>query len=84
MKGTRKILYKKGMMNGLFQRSVLLEPITGAAMKLAINLPLMVAWQAYGEAFAIARSAGWEPRRLVDLLVESNGGNKARCAKWIR
>ena len=25
----------------------------GAAMKLAINLPLMVAWQAYGEAFAI-------------------------------
>ena len=26
-------------------------------MKLAINLPLMVAWQAYGEAFAIARIA---------------------------
>ena len=26
----------------------------GAPMKLAINLPLMVAWQAYGEAFAIA------------------------------
>jgi 3-hydroxyisobutyrate dehydrogenase len=52
-----------------------------AAMKLAINLPLMVAWQAYGEAFAIARSAGWEPRRLVDLLVESNGGNKAIAAR---
>jgi len=34
---------------------------TGAAMKLAINLPLMVAWQAYGEAFAIARSVGWDP-----------------------
>src|SRR6185312_5644695 len=33
---------------------------TGASMKLAINLPLMVAWQAYGEAFAIARTAGWE------------------------
>jgi len=27
----------------------------GSSMKLAINLPLMVAWQAYGEAFAIAR-----------------------------
>ncbi len=52
-----------------------------AAMKLAINLPLMVAWQAYGEAFAIARSAGWEPKRLVDLLVESNGGNKAIAAR---
>jgi 3-hydroxyisobutyrate dehydrogenase len=50
---------------------------TGAAIKLSINLPLMVAWQAYGEAFAIARSVGWDARRLVDLFVESNGANKA-------
>jgi 3-hydroxyisobutyrate dehydrogenase len=50
---------------------------TGAAVKLAINLPLMVAWQAYGEAFAIARSVGWEPKRLLDLFVESNGANNA-------
>jgi 3-hydroxyisobutyrate dehydrogenase len=49
----------------------------GSAMKLAINLPLMVAWQAYGEAFAIARSVGWDAKRLVDLFVESNGANKA-------
>jgi 3-hydroxyisobutyrate dehydrogenase len=46
-------------------------------MKLAINLPLMVAWQAYGEAFAIARSVGWSPRRLLDLFIESNGANNA-------
>jgi len=49
----------------------------GAAMKLAINLPLMVAWQAYGEAFAIARSVGWDAKRLLDLFVESNGANNA-------
>jgi len=49
----------------------------GSSMKLAINLPLMVAWQAYGEAFAIARSVGWEPQRLLDLFVESNGANNA-------
>ena len=49
----------------------------GSAMKLAINLPLLVAWQAYGEAFAIARQVGWEPKRLLDLFVESNGANKA-------
>lgn len=49
----------------------------GAAMKLAINLPLMVAWQAYGEALAIARTVGWEPKRLLDLFVESNGANNA-------
>lgn len=48
---------------------------SGSAMKLAINLPLMVAWQAYGEAFSIARSVGWEPKRLLDLFVESNGAN---------
>jgi len=48
---------------------------TGSSMKLAINLPLMVAWQAYGEAFAIARDVGWEPKRLIDLFVESNGAN---------
>jgi len=47
----------------------------GSAIKLAINLPLMVAWQAYGEAFAIARSVGWEPKRLLDVFCESNGAN---------
>jgi len=47
----------------------------GSAMKLAINLPLMVGWQAYAEAFAIARDVGWEPKRLLDLFVESNGAN---------
>jgi 3-hydroxyisobutyrate dehydrogenase len=47
----------------------------GASMKLAINLPLMVGWQAYAEAFAIARDVGWEPKRLLELFVESNGAN---------
>ena len=47
----------------------------GSSKKLAINLPLMVAWQAYGEAFAIARDVGWPPKRLLDLFVESNGAN---------
>lgn len=53
----------------------------GAAMKLAINLPLMVAWQAYGEAFAIAAKAGWEPKRLLDLFVDTNGANPALKAR---
>lgn len=50
---------------------------TGALMKLAINLPLMVAWQAYGEAFAICRDVGWEPKRLLDLFVDTSGANAA-------
>ena len=47
----------------------------GSSMKLAINLPLMIAWQAYAEAFAMARDVGWQPKRLLDLFVESNGAN---------
>ncbi len=49
----------------------------GSAMKLAINLPLMVAWQAYGEAFAICRDVGFDPKRLLDLFVDTNGANNA-------
>lgn len=47
----------------------------GSSMKLAINLPLMIGWQAYAEAFAIAGDLGWPPKRLLDLFVESNGAN---------
>lgn len=54
---------------------------TGSAMKLAINLPLMVAWQAYGEAFALARQVGLEPKRLMDLFVESSGANNGLKAR---
>lgn len=68
----------KPILNQLCRRLEYCGPIgTGASMKLAINLPLMVAWQAYGEAFAIARAAGWEPKRLLDLFVDTNGANPA-------
>jgi 3-hydroxyisobutyrate dehydrogenase len=68
----------KPILNQLCRRLEHCGPVgTGASMKLAINLPLMVAWQAYGEAFAIARAAGWEPKRLLDLFVDTNGANPA-------
>jgi 3-hydroxyisobutyrate dehydrogenase len=68
----------KPILDQLCRKVELCGPVgTGASMKLAINLPLMVAWQAYGEAFAIARDVGWEPKRLLDLFVESNGANNA-------
>jgi 3-hydroxyisobutyrate dehydrogenase len=47
----------------------------GASMKLAINLPLMIGWQAYAEAFTLVRDLGWEPKRLIELFTESNGAN---------
>ena len=50
---------------------------SGALVKLAINLPLMIAWQAFGEAFALVRDLGFTPERLVDIFADTNGANNA-------
>jgi 3-hydroxyisobutyrate dehydrogenase len=68
----------KPILNQLCRRLEHCGPVgTGASMKLAINLPLMIAWQAYGEAFAICRDVGWDAKRLLDLFVDTNGANPA-------
>src|SRR5882762_6983777 len=46
----------------------------GASMKLAINLPLLVFWQAFGEALALCRSLGLEPAKIVDIFADTSGG----------
>jgi 3-hydroxyisobutyrate dehydrogenase len=46
----------------------------GAAMKLAINLPLVVFWQAFGEANALIHGLGHDPDWLVGLFAETAGG----------
>ena len=46
----------------------------GASMKLAINLPLLVFWQAFGEALSICRSLGIDAARLVDIFTDTSGG----------
>lgn len=46
----------------------------GASMKLAINLPLLVYWQALGEALALARPLGIDPARLMDIFADTSGG----------
>ena len=47
---------------------------SGASMKLAINLPLLVFWQAFGEALALCRSLGLEPAKIVDIFADTSGG----------
>jgi 3-hydroxyisobutyrate dehydrogenase len=49
----------------------------GTTMKLAINLPLLVSWQAFGEAFALCRDVGLDPARLLDLFADSSGGTNS-------
>jgi len=46
----------------------------GSSMKLAINLPLMVYWQALGEAMSLIDDLGIDPKRIVDILSETSGG----------
>jgi len=46
----------------------------GAKMKLAINLPLMVYWQALSEGLTLARPLGLDPERLISIFADSSGG----------
>ena len=46
----------------------------GASMKLAINLPLLVFWQAFGEALALCRPLGLDAGRLIDIFSDTSGG----------
>jgi len=50
---------------------------SGAIMKFAVNLPLMVYWQALGEAIAMAQPLNIDPDRLIDLFGDSSGGANA-------
>ncbi len=46
----------------------------GASMKLAINLPLLVFWQAFGEANALIRHLHLDSEFLVALFSDTSGG----------
>lgn len=46
---------------------------SGAVLKFTVNLPLMVYWQALGEALALTRSLTIDPERLMDLLSDTSG-----------
>ena len=58
------------------------ETGAAAAMKLAINLPLMVYWGALGEAVAIATKKDISAEQAMSILVDSSGAigaAKVRC-----
>jgi 3-hydroxyisobutyrate dehydrogenase len=46
----------------------------GAVMKLAINMPLMIYWQALGETLALCRDVNVDPVHLMDLFADTSGG----------
>ncbi len=46
---------------------------SGAILKFTVNMPLMIYWQALGEALALSRSLNLDPERLIDMLSETSG-----------
>jgi 3-hydroxyisobutyrate dehydrogenase len=46
---------------------------SGSTMKLAVNLPLLVYWQALGEALTICKPLHLPPDRLIDILSDTSG-----------
>lgn len=46
---------------------------SGSTMKLAVNLPLLVYWQALGEALTICKPLNLPADRLIDILSDTSG-----------
>ena len=54
---------------------------SGSTMKLAVNLPLLVYWQALGEALTICEPLHLSPDRLIDILSDTSGTPTAMKAR---
>jgi 3-hydroxyisobutyrate dehydrogenase len=55
----------------------------GASFKLAINLPLVVYWQALGEALSLCTHHGVDPSRIAELIADTSAGpNLMKVRGW--
>ena len=65
----------KPILDQLARRTEHCGPVgSGAIMKFSINMPLMIYWQALGEALALCQPLGLDPDRVMDLLSDTSGG----------
>ena len=53
----------------------------GAKMKLAVNLPLLVYWQALGEALSLCAPLNLPADRVIDILSDTSGTPTAMKAR---
>lgn len=62
------------LLEKLCRRIEHLGPVgSGALMKLAINLPLLVFWQSFGEALALVKPLSLTPQRMIDIFSDTSG-----------
>lgn len=72
---TADVARAKPLLDQMCRRVEHMGPIgAGTRMKLAINLPLMVFWQSFGEALALCAPLGLDPARVVEIFADSSGG----------
>ena len=65
----------KPILDQLCRRLEHVGPVgNGALAKFTINMPLMIYYQALGEALAMARPLGLDPERMMDILADTSGG----------
>jgi 3-hydroxyisobutyrate dehydrogenase len=65
----------KPVLDQLCRRVEHVGPVgSGARMKLAINLPLLVYWQSLGEALRLIEPLKLDPARVMDILSDTSGG----------
>jgi 3-hydroxyisobutyrate dehydrogenase len=63
------------ILEALCRRVEAVGPVgAGASMKLAINLPLLVFYQALGEALTLCRHLGHDPAWLMEFFADTSGG----------
>ncbi len=56
------------------RRVELVGPVgAGSSMKLALNLPLMVYYQALGESYVLCKHLGLDPKWLMEFLSDTSG-----------
>ena len=68
------IALARPLLEKLCRRIEHLGPVgSGALMKLAINLPLLVFWQSFGEALALVKPLGLTPQRMIDIFSDTSG-----------
>jgi 3-hydroxyisobutyrate dehydrogenase len=68
----------KPLLEQLCRRTEHVGPLgAGATLKLAVNLPLLVYWQALGEALTICKPLNLPPERLIDILSDTAGAPAA-------
>ncbi len=64
----------KPLLDQMCRRLEYLGPAgAGSSMKLAINLPLLVYWQALGESLSLVKHLGLDPARVMDILGDTSG-----------